>query len=385
MTKEQLLFSLLRSQIINEPIELSGDCVDSDLLRQALHLAQFHHIAHLAANAVIANGLSSDESVLSLCENYVMIEMANDVRRTYAIEQIQSLFEQNHIAHILLKGAVIRRLYPECWMRSSCDIDVLVHRDEMEKATELLMDELQYTVVHKGLYDITLVQGKIHIELHFDLIEEGRAKQATSVLNDVWQYASAEDGQYAYCLSDDLFYFYHIAHMAKHMTNGGCGIRSFIDVWLLNHRLTYDETKRRALLEKGELSAFADAVEHLAEVWFSNAEYTSLSRSMEAFVFRSGTYGSNVNRVMLTKINFGGKTSYFLPRLFLPYRLMKLKFPVLEKYPVLLPCLWIVRICRMAFSKKGRDRTKAEMRAVSKTDAGVLDQTQRLMQELELS
>lgn len=384
MTKEQLLFSLLRSQIINEPIALSDDCVDSELLRQVLQLAQFHNVAHLAANAVVTNNLSTDESVVSLCENYVMMELANDARRTYALEHIEALFNQHRLAYILLKGAVLRQHYPESWMRNSCDIDVLVHREEMDRATELLMNELQYTVVNRGLHDVTLVQGKVHIELHFDLIEEGRAKQATSVLDNVWAYASRQNDGYGYVLPDELFYFYHIAHMAKHMTNGGCGIRSFIDVWLLNHRFDYDVVQRRALLEQGGLSAFALAVEHLAEVWFSDAEHTPLSRDVEMFVFRSGTYGSNINRVMLTKINFGGKTSYFLPRLFLPYRLMKLKYPVLETYPILLPWFWIVRICRMAFSKKGRSRTKAEMRAVTKTDVAILDQTQRLMQELEL-
>lgn len=385
MTKEQLLFSLLRSQINNEPIDLSDVLVDAELVHQMLQLARRHNVTHIAGQALINNGLSSDDPLLSYCESYVMMEMANDSRRTYAIDSIQSLFDKNRIAYILLKGAVLRWYYPESWMRNSCDIDVLIHREEMKRATELLSSELHYTVVHNGVHDVTLVQGEIHLELHFNLIEEGRAKQATSVLDNIWTYALRQEGSYAYCLPNELFYFYHIAHMAKHMTNGGCGIRNFIDVWVLNQSCLYDEGKGRELLEKGGLSVFAQTVKQLAEVWFSNGEHSSLSKELETFIINSGTYGSNANRIMLTKINFGGKRSYFLPRLFMPYRLMKLKYPILEKYPILLPYFWMLRIAVSVSSKAARARTKAEILSVSKTDTGAIDQTQRLMEQLELS
>ena len=385
MTKEQLLFSLLRSQINDEPIDLSDVLADTELLQQTLQLARRHNITHLVGQALVKNGLSSDHSLFSYCENYVMMEMANDSRRTYAIDCIQSLFDKNQIAYILLKGAVVRWYYPESWMRNSCDIDVLIHREEMKRAIELLTNELHYIVVHNGVHDVTLFHGEMHLELHFDLIEEGRAKQATSVLDDIWTYAWRQEGSYASCLPNEWFYFYHIAHMAKHMTNGGCGIRSFIDVWVLNQSCSYDEEKRRELLEKGGLSVFAHAVEYLAEVWFSNAEHSALSKELETFVINSGTYGSNANRIMLTKINFGDKTSYFLPRLFMPYRLMKLKYPILEKHPILLPYFWVLRIGTSVFSKTARVRAKKEIRSASKIDTSAIDQTQRLMEQLDLS
>ncbi|MFX7845188.1 nucleotidyltransferase family protein, partial [Acinetobacter baumannii] len=75
-----------------------------------------------------------------------------------------------------------------------------------------------------------------HIELHFNLIEDHRIKGASAILNRVWDAAVPCGGwTYQYEMPDELFYFYHIAHMAKHVENGGCGIRPFLDIWVLMH------------------------------------------------------------------------------------------------------------------------------------------------------
>ena len=56
----------------------------------------------------------------------------------YELEHIKSVFEKNKIEYILLKGSVLRNYYPEPWMRTSCDIDILVHDEQLDKAVKVL-------------------------------------------------------------------------------------------------------------------------------------------------------------------------------------------------------------------------------------------------------
>lgn len=99
-------------------------------------------------------------------------------------------------------------------------------------------------------------------------------------------------------MPDEYFYFYHIAHMAKHFVGtGGCGIRPFLDIWILNNRINFDREKRANLLSDGELDVFAKQAELLAEIWFGTAEHTEITKQMEEYILRGGVYGTNENRI----------------------------------------------------------------------------------------
>lgn len=60
------------------------------------------------------------------------------------LEQIGKTLEKANIPFILLKGSVIRKYYPESWMRTSCDIDILVNELDLNSAIRLLCDSLRY-------------------------------------------------------------------------------------------------------------------------------------------------------------------------------------------------------------------------------------------------
>ena len=82
-----------------------------------------------------------------------------------------------------LKGVVIRELYPEPWMRTSCDTDILVHRKDLKKAENVLINELEFVKQDESVYDVTLrsING-VTVELHYDLIEENPSKDSYKVL-----------------------------------------------------------------------------------------------------------------------------------------------------------------------------------------------------------
>lgn len=58
-----------------------------------------------------------------------------------AFRDICSIFDKIKIAYIPLKGAVIRPYYPYDSMRTSCDIDILIHEEDLELAIKNLIEK----------------------------------------------------------------------------------------------------------------------------------------------------------------------------------------------------------------------------------------------------
>ena len=228
-------------------------------------LAKKHDLAHVAANGAIRAGLLPDDPrVKEVYKKACLSALVRYESLAMELVLITALFEEAKIVHLPLKGSVLRALYPAPWMRSSCDIDILVHEEDIERAKSILLEK-GYRPFSSTAHDVSFDSPRgVHIELHFRLLEEGVSAVMQETLSGVWSYASPREGRvYEQMLSDDFFYYYHIAHMAKHYLHGGCGIRPFLDLWMLRHRIFFDEGRREALLKAGGLLSFAKAAESL--------------------------------------------------------------------------------------------------------------------------
>lgn len=340
----QILFALLRSAISGTPpTEQERNTYSPDLLRDLLKLSSAHDIAHLLVLGLKQNGLIPQEQ--SEIENYILKAVYRYERTRHEYEKLCAALEKAQIPFLPLKGSVIRNYYPEPWMRTSCDIDVLVHREDLEKAVSYLIHEERYVEKERATHDVSLFsQTGIHVELHFDLVEEGRANDAIDVLRSVWDnVAPKKNSVYRYEMNDAFFYFYHVAHMAKHFENGGCGIRPILDLWILDHMKDVDLSARDALLSEGRLLRFANVSRSLSEVWFGGKEANELTLQMENFILNGGVYGSTDNRVAIQQKKHGGRLRYMLSRIFIPYVKLKRYYPVLEKHPWLMPVMQVRR------------------------------------------
>lgn len=98
------------------------------------------------------------------------------------LEQIGKTLEKANIPFILLKGSVIRKYYPESWMRTSCDIDILVNELDLNSAIRLLCDSLRYTSGEKTSHDIKMYsESVLYLELHYSIIESDIARKTTKM------------------------------------------------------------------------------------------------------------------------------------------------------------------------------------------------------------
>lgn len=268
--------------------------------------------------------------------------------------------EESKMDFIPLKGSVIRKHYPEPWMRTSCDIDILIHGDDLDRAINYLVDKQGYKFDKKYSHDVSMFSSSgTHVELHYQLIEDNRINDVDEVLNQIWNMVDLKEGyRHYYEMSDELFYFYHIAHMAKHFTSGGCGIRSFVDLWLLEHIDEFDISKRNQLLEKGGLLDFANRARALCEVWFDGKESNDVLNKMESFIISGGVYGCMENRVLVQQQKKGGRIKYALSRIFIGYDGMKILYPIVEKNKFLLPILQIKRWKDLIFDNRLKKSVK---------------------------
>jgi hypothetical protein len=263
------------------------------------------------------------------------------------------------IDHLILKGSFIRRYYPRPEQRTSCDIDIFVRDADLDAATSVMTDALGYRFDIRTPHDIAYYSpSKVHIELHFDLIEND--ERIREVLSRVWDY-SYPDGEdtCGHVMTNEMFMVYHFAHTAKHFAGGGCGVRPFIDLWIAENKMGFDKKIVFSMLRECGLDKFAEAAISLSEVWLSHKKHSEITAAMEEYILGSAIYGTMENRVTIQHAKRGGKFRYMLGRIFMPYAKLKKIYPNLEKYPILLPFYQVKRWCRYV-SRRGTSRAKIE-------------------------
>ena len=348
-------------------------------------LAKSHDLVHLLSTPIEQYNLSpsAEASEKFRMQKFSAIYRSKNI--SYELERISATLEEARVKFIPLKGAIIRHLYPESWMRTSCDIDILVSEDDIDRAETIIASKLSYTRKWKNNHEVSLFSaGGVHLELHYHLVGDSKREAINSVLNKIPTESQVKEGRdFEQVLSDAMFYFYHIAHMALHFENGGCGMRPFLDLWLLNHRVENPSDRRRELLEKGGLLKFADAVTALSEVWFGKEEHTPLTEMLERYIISGGTYGNTTNSIKLKQTKNGGKFSYIISRIWLPYDRLRFRYPSLDGKRILTPFYQLRRWCGLLLGGKAA-KAKAELRYAQNITIDEQKNMSNLLSELGL-
>ncbi len=227
---ENRLLKIARSVVVEQDVKVDGDLiadaqdvsgvqprdraqnVDYTGMNDIFALAKRHQIQHLVSYYLYAKGDTR------LAKRFYS-SVTYTVQQVRAADELREALSLAKIKHVPLKGTVLRKLYSEDWMRNSCDIDILVSEEDIEAAGHVL-ESLGFTRLD-GLsaHDVTYTRGKVHVELHYLLLEEYRIPDVSRVIGEVWQHCEF-DGGYTGRMSDEFFYVYHIAHMLKHFELG---------------------------------------------------------------------------------------------------------------------------------------------------------------------
>ena len=383
----ETMIQLISSEICGNTLDLSDNVkLTEKFMVELLLLSRKHDVAHIVASALMNNGLldNSPQAGLFMNEFYKAVYNREKLNETY--DEICSLLEKKHIPYIPLKGAVICNLYPQAWMRTSCDIDILVKEENLEKAVRAIKETDGYTVKGESEHDVVIKapNGTV-VELHYKLLgKKSSPLYSRNVLSEVWKTAKPEnESGYLYRLSDEVFYYYHFLHMAKHFRIGGCGIRPFLDLLIIDKNFNCDALTLNKLLKKGKLLKFAKYARNLNSVWFSGAEHNEITLQMQKYIVDGGMFGTAKTRLISNNQRSGGKKSYIFSRIFVPYSYLKRDYPILEKYPILTPVCEICRLWSFLFGKKKNFKDKY-IEKLNYSETNNLDISSTLFKDLGL-
>ena len=381
----QTLFRLLRYEIYKAEIdEETKNLIILENLPVFYKLSKAHDLAHLVADALDKNGLLDDSDVSKKFRTERNMAIYRHEQMQYELDELCAILGNEEIEFVPLKGSVIRKYYPQPWMRTSCDIDILLKEKDLEKAIKLLGERLAYTKVGRGTHDVSLYSpSNVHVELHFSLLEDSMANNASKILDTVWDRVEPTDNSYKKTMQDDMFYYYHIAHMAKHIEFGGCGLKPFLDLWVLNEKIRFNQEKRDVLLVEGGLKKFEEVAKNLAYIWFGEQEHTPITKKLEEYILSGGVYGSTKNKVAAQSSKKGKGFKYIISRIWYPYDLLKKRYPRVEKCKLLIPYYQVCRWLRFLF--KGKKKAAIiEARESSQLSNEKAVNIQKMLQDLGL-
>lgn len=385
MEQTKLLFSLLRSAMTGEASGVEKGSISLSRAQVLLGVTRTLDIASFVALAMEREELLAPDAapLARAFKEQQFLALYRYERTQYAQEQICALLAAEQIDFLPLKGAVLRDLYDKPWLRTSCDIDILVHEADVERAIALLCERLEYQ--QKGerhFHDYSLFSPDgIHLELHFSILE--KTEQLDGLLCRVWEFAHpCEEGSCRYVMTPEYQLFHVVAHMAYHFKNGGCGVKPFLDLWLLQKEDNFDKEKLQKFIEECNLDKFYQYACDLIAVWFGDKERTPLLIEMERYLLQGGQCGSIQNFIALKRVENGSR-GYWRRRIFLPLSLMRKKYPVLERHAWLLPFCWVCRIFRVLFHG-GVRRLKKEATALHANSQSQVKSLAELMETMQL-
>ena len=339
--------------VLNE-IE-DGSEIASKLTPEALtavcRLAKKHDLLHVVAGFVSNCGIEAEPKLQSALHRELMTSVYRCEQMKHTLEEICNAFEEARIPYIPLKGSVLRGYYPYESLRTSCDIDVLIHPEDLQSAVDCLTAK-GYRYEKELFHDVSLYSpGGIHLELHFN-VKEG-VDSLDAVLGEAWNYATLTRG-YRYDFRDSFFLFHMYAHMVHHFLSGGCGMRSLMDIWVTEHKMGISYGCAEELLKRGGIYVFAAKMSRIANQCFAENRIDELGELALKYICAGGVYGSSQNAVAVKKSKNSSSVVYVFRRMFMPYHSMVYSYPVLKKAPILLPFCWVARWFKAIFGGKSK-------------------------------
>lgn len=380
----KIFIALVRSEILEVPVEPKIlNKITPEIMEELYMVSKNHDLAHVVAVALKKHGLIKHDK---LSRRYVK-QMHAALMRYEAIKheqnQIYQVFEKEGIDFVPLKGSVIRKYYPDRWMRTSTDIDILVREKELEKAKKALISNLDYAEGRYRYHDVSLYsKSGVLLELHFQITEN--MKNIDKNLKKVWDYVNPiEEGRCRQVMTPEYLLFHSYAHMIYHFVKGGCGVRFVVDSWLLEHVLDYDEDVFQKLCKESRINTFVESVRKLGQVWFEDAEHDNLSEKMQTYIITGGVFGTVESKVMARKTQTSGRYRYLLKRVFIPYKDFCASYPILEKLPWLYPYFAVKRLFKI-FDKRIAKNAVQEIHMNKNVLQEDVDELKGLFRDLKL-
>lgn len=192
--------------------------------------------------AVLCDEKSIPEVLLNRWQTEAFKKGFRQLASVYELKRVLTEAGSRGIQLVVFKGIAIAALYPEPNMRYTSDADLLVSKEQRDRAEEMLLD-LGYKKIddlskeHVPTYVFTRNQQYMAIELHDQLWEDYEGKQAELLdslkLDDKdTLIQQMVEGMKITTLGYNEHLVFQIFHMAKHFFFEGIALRYLVDIKL---------------------------------------------------------------------------------------------------------------------------------------------------------
>ena len=321
-------------------------------------------------------------------EHFHRIETMEAVQHAHqerSLRQVLAMLEEEKIPYILLKGTRMRKFYPKAVWRTSCDIDILFDGDEGRIHERML--ELGYSFEGDAGTTLNYLQGPVEFEMHRRLFDDKLEFQG--FFQNVWDYSvSVGNGSCERLLTEEFFYAYMVAHMAKHFTRYGCGVRPVVDLYLYRQTAPsdFDASEAEKLLMKIGLLDFEKRLLKLTRAWFETGKLSETDEKLTDYIMEAGVYGDSrimdARAVKEPERAEQARRKRLLRFVFPPLKEMRILYPRMLKCPVLLPLSWVLRSFGL-FTKR-RKEAQNKLKRYNDVDKGFVSYVTQMTEELHL-
>lgn len=397
---QEYIVKILNHSIHNKKMEL--DTNEDISWKDILEECKSHNIESLVYYGINSNTLKTiDKDTLESWKKQTFMSNIYQINHIKQISNILSILNDKNIPVIVLKGLVIRDLYPKSELRTMGDADVLVNEKDIETVINIL-NSLGYEEKGRNAFHIEFEKGNSHIEVHWTLANENMFDGIVEFNNEIWSNAvevKVGDSK-AFSMCDEDLLLYLCIHMAKHFINGGFGIRQVCDVFLLVEQRNkfidwniFMIKAKRSGIDKFTMSIFAicnklfgmsipDELEK-----YKIREEKNINLVIDA-IFANGVHGHSdkiaIRAKQLAYENNNNKASIiasFRRVYFPPSDKLGDKYGYAKKYKLLLPVAWIHRFVNTIFRK---DYSVSDKVKLSMQGANISKKHSELLRWLEL-
>ncbi len=362
MCAKKYFLKMVAACINGQPIPVCPDDVDvADIIK----LSQHNTVQGIMYQAIKSGSIKVSENVKKTVERVYISHVMRDASQTEEISFIRNKFSESKIKYMFLKGTHLKNLYSSPEIRFMVDMDILVHKDDVNLGKKIFLDRNYSQEMNNGKDIVFIKQPFLTIELHQMLFVDGYFMH--DYFLDVWKRAE-KVSEYEYCMSLNDLFIYTLAHLTEHYIEVGSCFRPMMDLYLMHKKyeseLDFEYIFRE--FDKLGIKAFAENIIKLYKCMFDcDGEYNESLTIMENYIV-FGAPVKNASEASILARTKKKKIQRYIDALFPNIKHMSLIYPVLEKVPILLPIFWVVRFFKYFFTK--RDDLKHKKQMISDVD-----------------
>lgn len=308
----------------------------------------------------------SDAALAAQWKRETILQVSGQAIRTQKLLRLTGALDAAGVGYAVVKGALCRQLYEKTDLRPSGDEDILIHRADFSRCSEVLAACGMRLNTGSAEEDVTHwldAETGLHVELHTALFSSARREDA--LLNEWFSQAlsctvaAAVAGGSVQSLQHSDHFLFLVCHALKHFISGGFGVRTLCDIVTYAERFQngIDHERVSRLLQQVNGRIFLDqifavgrdvlAFDMAACGWALSAPDDAqalLDDCLAAGIYGQSSMSRRHSASLVLEAAEGGGRPNLLHAAFPPRKKLLSRYPVLARAPVLLPVVWLRRL-----------------------------------------